>query len=308
MPNKKNINKFDLPRLLGCESATIPERCIELLARSDLHYKILDHQERENVILRVLETLNMPIEASGPHRKERWEQGWAENLSEFEASGYNPGTLIPKFIKNDIKRLDGNYIQPESSSFELDLVQILWQYLFRSFFAEASAVYEFGCGPGQNLITLSEIFPDKPLVGLDWAQSSLEIVKRLKSELGINVEAQKFDFFQPDIDYTLADGCAVFTAGALEQVGRQFESFLRWQLQQPFSICINVETLHEVYNPNNLFDYLARWYVEKRNYLQGYLKALRNLETEGKIKILKVQRVFGSLFNDVYSYVVWMKG
>ena len=60
------------------------------------------------------------------------------------------------------------------------------------------------------------------------------------------------------------------------------------------------------YNKNNIIDYLAIRYHKKRNYLYGYLTRLQELESEGKIEILKTQRVcFGILYHEAYSFVMW---
>ena len=303
----RTITPTDWARFLGCPTSLLPAECVETAAAHDFRYRVLAGQDRENVFLRVFKALHSQLEVSGPHRLRRWEDGWSENLREFERSGFDPGTLVPKFIKNDVKRLQGEYILPESTSFEIDFVSVLWQFLFRTYFSQAESIYEFGCGPGQNLVELARIHPDKRLYGLDWAQSALEIVENLRGRLGINVQAERFDFFCPSDALRLEEGAAVFTAGALEQTGVRFQRFLDWLLEQSFSICVNVETLQETYDPAKLFDYVACSYIEKRGYLQGYLSALRRLEEQGAVRILKVHRVFGSLYNDVYTYVAWEK-
>jgi hypothetical protein len=105
----------------------------------------------------------------------------------------------------------------------------------------------------------------------------------------------------------LENGAGVFTIGTLEQAGRDFTSFIDWLLEQPFSICLHVETLYELYDRSQLIDYLAADYLEKRNYLRGFLEKLKILEKEKRIKILQVQRTFGSFYHDGYSFVLWKK-
>ena len=71
-------------------------------------------------------------------------------------------------------------------------------------------------------------------------------------------------------------------------------------------LCLNVEPLCELYDEDHLFDYVAIKYQEKRNYLAGYLDRLRQLESEGKIEILKIQRMlFGNLHYEGWSFVLW---
>jgi hypothetical protein len=103
----------------------------------------------------------------------------------------------------------------------------------------------------------------------------------------------------------LEPGSGVFTVGTLEQMGTNFGPFLEYVLKGRPNICVNVEVLSETLDQDNLFDYVAARYIEKRGYLNGYLKQLRNLESEGQIEILQVQRTFGSLFHNGYEFVVW---
>lgn len=88
-------------------------------------------------------------------------------------------------------------------------------------------------------------------------------------------------------------------------LGKNFSSFLTFLLEKQPSICINIETLYELYNQNSLFDYVAVKYIEKRNYLQGYLFCLRKLQKQKKVEIINIQKTFRNLYHDGYSFVVW---
>ena len=67
-----------------------------------------------------------------------------------------------------------------------------------------------------------------------------------------------------------------------------------------------MEPLCELYDPDNLVDYVAYRYHKQRGYLDGYLTRLRQLEAEGRIEILKTQRVyFGNLYHEGYSFIAW---
>jgi hypothetical protein len=107
----------------------------------------------------------------------------------------------------------------------------------------------------------------------------------------------------PTLDITPAD--AVYTIGALEQLGDQFVEFTDFLLDKGPAICINCETMDELYDRGDLADYAARQYSKARNYLRGFLTHLRALERAGRIDILQVQRTFGSQYHEGYSFVVW---
>jgi hypothetical protein len=99
---------------------------------------------------------------------------------------------------------------------------------------------------------------------------------------------------------------AVMTFGALEQMGQEHGKYLDFILQKKPEICVDIAGLAELYNENDLFDYLALRYHKRRNYLDGYLTRLKELELEGTVQILKTHRQkFGNLYDDPHSYVVW---
>jgi len=59
-------------------------------------------------------------------------------------------------------------------------------------------------------------------------------------------------------------------------------------------------------DPDNLIDRLSVLYCRKRNYLAGYLSRLRQLQAEGKVRILREQRTYtGSFFIEGHSLIVW---
>ena len=272
----------------------------------EFKYQILDGHERERVFLRVLRTLAEDLEVAGPARQGRWEMGWAENLRAFVESDYDIAKLVPKYNRrNEIMRLDGEYIQPVDAYFETNFVKVFRLWLFGTWLSETDNIYEFGCGTGYHLATLAERFPDKTLHGLDWAESSLEILRILKKERGYNLSAERFNMLSPNFEYGLKKSSAVFTAGSLEQLGGNSGLFVDYLLKAQPDICVHWEPLMELYGQDSLFDYVAAEYSLKRGYLQGFVPRLQQLEKEGQVEILQIGRTLGSLFHDGYSYLVW---
>ena len=208
-------------------------------------------------------------------------------------------------MKGEYNRLQGNLIKVESNSFEGDFVNIIRLYLFNKYYKNIATLYEFGAGTGVNLVAAAEIFPKMKLVGLDWANSSMEMSNSLKDKLKINISGKRMDLFNPDEKYNLDRDSAVLTIGTLEQLGENFKPFINYLLKNKPKICIHLETLYEIYNQNNLLDFLAVKYLEKRKYLIGFLPFLKKLEKEKKIKILEVKRTFGSFYHEGYTYTVW---
>lgn len=305
--NYRTITIHDFAKIFGVSVFEIPEKCLNVVKKSDFRYTEIRGKERDNVLLRVLKTLNTPtVKVAGAHRKDDWEKGWAENLENFRASQSDIQELIPKFVKKkEAIRFHDDYIMPADDEFETNFVTFLRYYLFGKYFAGVSKVFEFGCGTGLNLVAVSELFPRMELVGLDWAEASCEIVDELAKKLQLNLRSSLFDMFSPDNSVKVDSNSVVFTIGAMEQIGTNFQLFLDFLLKKKPALCLNIEPLYELNDSNLLFDYLAMFYIEKRNYLRGYLEQLRKLEKQGVIKILDTRNTFGGLYHNAYSYVVW---
>jgi hypothetical protein len=68
---------------------------------------------------------------------------------------------------------------------------------------------------------------------------------------------------------------------------------------------VHVEPIYELYEENSLFDYVAATYVRQRNWLRGFLPHLRQLEQQGKARLLLQNRTIGSMYHDGFCVVVW---
>ena len=295
-----NLTSKSFARIFNTKEHNFPFIVKETIKKSNLKYQVVKDRMYEEAILEILKTLDSKkLKASGPHRINDWETGWKENLQEFNKSKHNLNNLMPKFVKKDAYiRFQGNLIETKSNSFETDFVSVLRYYLFSKYYKKINTLYEFGAGTGLNLIAAANIFPELNLVGLDWTNSSIDIINSLKKKLNINISGKRMDLFSPEDNYLLDKNPGILTIGTLEQLGENFKPFVDYLLKNKPQVCIHVETIYELYNPNNLLDYLAINYLEQRNYLRGFLPYLKDLETKKKIKILEVKRTFGSFYHD----------
>lgn len=308
MGNACSFTIEDFSRFLGISASQFPEDCKQLLLRADLSFRRLEKDERDKIITRVLRRIDSPeLTSAGKESKERWERGWNENLRNFIASGYDIQELVPKYIHpKEVIRLDGDYALPLGQNFELEYYNIFRRWLFRTYLAKPEVIYEFGCGTGYNVIELSQLYPKKEVHGLDWVSGPKEILRHAKERYGYNVQGHIFDMFNTDQSLVLPKGAAILAIGALEQLGTNFEPFLEYILSSSPSIFVHVDSIIELYDADELFDQLVIKFDRRRNYLDGYLTRLRQLEAQGKIEILKTQRSrFGSLYHDGYSLIVW---
>ena len=305
----QSFSPVHLASLLGVKKDLIPAFIWQLLQGKDVEYTTLMGPERDGVILDILQTLEADsLSYSGPHRHEDWEQGWNENLIEFIESSYDTKKLVPKYYgKLRPCRYEDSYILGRTGNFMFTVSDAYRRWLFSEFFHGCDTLHEFGCGTGHNLLILAELFPQTRLVGYDWANVSQNILALLRDKVGLNIHGERFDFYNPKQTFDLGENAGVLTFGALEQVYNRFGPFLAHLLASKPKICVHVEGFDEMYAPEtNLMDHLALKYHRKRNYLCGYLTALKELELKSKIKIIAERRLrFGNLFDDPYSYLIW---
>lgn len=302
------LNAHGWARLLGTSADEIEALCGHLLTEFDLRYEVLEEAEYESVLLNVIQTMNdHKLSVSGRKRKNDWEAGWCENLKDFVNSGYDLERLIPKYMhKFSIRRLFGRYVRPVDPNFEVNFYTVYRHYLFQKYLTDFDPVFEFGCGTGYNIVILARLFPDKSLMGLDWSNSSVELIRKIANKYNFNLQGRLFNFFEPDDSLSIPQGSAFLTLNALEQLGGEYELFLNFILEKRPAICVNSEPFVEMYDEENLLDYLAARYHYQRNYLSGYYLSLLNLEKQGRITILRSQKVpSGNLFHEGYSIVAW---
>lgn len=298
----------DFAHLFGTTIDDIPDDCRELIAEMDFQYRELSGDERDNVLLNIIKKLDSDqLTVVGRKKRVIWEKGWSENLKNFLQKNYDINELTPKYYRaGQILRIYQNYAITYDPNFEFNFFKIFRLWLYKKYLKEGESIYEFGCGPGHNLIALAELYPKKRIHGLDWVVASRDLVNKIAEVYKYNITGHLFDMFSPDENLEIANNSVIMTIGALEQLGHDYESFLQYLLKKSPMLCLNVEPLCELYDKNNLLDYIAIKYQKKRKYLSGYLDCLRKLESKGEIEILKTQRMFfGNLNYNGWSFVVW---
>ena len=281
----------------------------ERIHKYSFQYTEFSVEENEALLKKIVEALLDPnLVRSGEHRREQWETGWGENLKSISRDPKNIDLIVPEYFnKHRAIRWRGRFIRPVSEQFEYRSLAIILDWLFDLYARDAAAIYEFGCGPGHNLLRVRDVNLRASLWGLDWATASQRIIERL-AVVGVdaNIHAHNFDYFNPDQSFRLAPQSVVYTVASLEQVGARWCEFVDYILRNRPKLCIHVEPVAELLDPTKFIDYLSIEYFKKRNYLLGFLDGLRELEKQGRARIHRAQRTYiGSLFIEGYSVVVW---
>lgn len=304
----EELKAKDFAYLFGTSVEEIPEQGHKVINECNFRYRCLSKEESNNIILQVLKKINSSdLSASGKERQNQWEDGWTENLRDFEATGYDLAALIPKYYRpNRLLRLDGEHVISEDDRFEFNFFRVLRYWVCNKYLKGKDAIFEFACGSGHNLPIIAELFPNAELYGIDWAEASVKIVDKIGEEYDWKMKGHLFNMFAPDYNLQVSSNSAFITFGGLEQLGNNYHKFIDFILTKKPSICINIEPIYELYNHDNLIDYLGMLFHKKRGYLSNYLTYLRQIEKEDRIRLINVKRVhFGGIYHDGWSLVIW---
>ena len=308
MADNNKITEQTIAELLGCAKSELPKFCLTKIASCNFEFSPLTSKQRDDHILKILLRLDADpgIQRSTDQNIEAFEQGWRENYELCRTKGVTRAHLKPKYVRPyDFVRFQTDYIAPKNPYILDDLLWLAVNYSFHRYLNDFETVYEFGCGTGQYLYDLAQMFPQKTLVGTDWTKASGDILK-LMADAGMKVSGTRFDMLRTDNNLKIAKGSAIVTIGALEQLGSNFQVFLNYLLSQKPELVIHHEPIEDFYGTATLFDYIGLAYHRRRNYLHGYLPALRELEKAKKIEIVEAQRVpFGDPFHESASRIVW---
>lgn len=297
------ITHKEIENILGFE---INDSLKQTINEFNLEYRELNAEERDAYILHVINVLTSDITKSGEHRINEWENGWDENLINFKNSK-NIEDLIPKYHgKNRIVRWMQQPVMPITENFDYKIHISIIDAVLRHYLDNIKNVFEFGCGPAYHLIRLNQYNNNFNLHGSDWTVASQNIINQINNVLNLNIKPFNFNFFKPDYNVVIPSNSAIYTVAALEQIGENFKEFVDFLLVKKPNICIHFEPIDELLDENNLIDSLSIKYFRKRNYLNGFLPYLEQLEKENKIEILNKQRIFsGSYFIEGHSLIVW---
>jgi SAM-dependent methyltransferase len=299
------FDSYEFEKLLGVR---LSEKAKTQIDSFNIQYSVLSHEEEHLVVKELVdEIFRLDLSVASSKRVSDWNEGWGQNLLDFQKDG-SITSLIPRYFgKNKVNRLNQKLVQSQDADFELKMLRCLESWIFDEYLSTFKSIYEFGCGTGHNLVFLQQFVEDAELTGLDWVESSQTLINLISAvRKNLKLTSEKFDYFNPDINLKLRDDSAVFTIASLEQIGKDYEKFVDFLIRNKPRLVIHVEPFEDLLDPYFLLDNLSIQYMRKRNYINGYVEHIKSLEKEGKAKIHCFQRSYiGSKHIDGYTVLIW---
>jgi hypothetical protein len=293
----------------GIKVEDLPAETINLINKYNFDLIDLSSEERDRLLILIIKKIQNDKQViAGPDRKLAWQKGWAENLRLYKNSHRKEEALIPKFLRAGQEiRWKGHYYKTSDPNFELNYIDVLRSFVFQTYFSDLDNLYEFGAGTGFNLLHFSRLNRNLNLIGTDFVDSAVDLMNEVAKDFDLNLESYVFDMLNPkSSDLTIQKNSGVVTFGSLEQLGSKISPIIEYFVNGKPNICVHVEPMIELYNPESLEDYLAVWFQGKRGYTSGLINEIQKLETQSKAKIIKLQRLnFGSLMMEGFNMLVW---
>jgi len=294
--------------LIGADKNAFIKEYGERVAKANLQYARFDAEERAQLVRSIHKKIeHKEFSMAGAEGKPRWETGWKENLERYVSEEHRTEALLPRYIRpHQPIRIYQDYAKTNNGDFEWQFAKIYKHWLFKKYFSTVKNIYEFGCGSAINLALLSDILPDKKFFGADWVQPSVDTVNLFAQKNQKDMSGTLFDMFEPDESFTILPESGILLFSALEQLGSNYTQFIDYVIRQKPDIVVVADTFDELYDPAVEADKCAIAFSEARNYLKHFFTYLRELEQQGKVKIIKIHRIpFGSLYIEGYSHIIW---
>lgn len=295
-----------LPECFGLP-ARAADAIEEFAASMDLRCRPATARERDDYVREMLELIRSPrIERSEAENHAAWERGWQQNLDEARASGFAAEALKPKYFRGHrVLRWKGDLLIAENRQIEYDLFVLARRMLFGSFLSGMHTIYEIGSGSCNNLWLLSEMFPNARIVGLDWVGPAVQLANELGQATGRRIEGRRFNMLNPEGAFTPEPGAAFVSIHALEQIGSRHGALLEWLTSAQPALVLHYEPIVEFYDPANLLDYVALWYSERRQYLNGLWTEIAARRDAGRLDVIDARRpALGGVYHEA-SVIAW---
>ena len=225
---------------------------------------------------------------------------------------YNSGMWDRPFKEIDFETLGGNYNRSDMN--ELNISPILDKLVkisrrdydvkrqaeFLSFFKSYTqdSIVELGCGLGANLFLLHNS-GFQNIAGYDLSINAINNLKKYTKMKGININFDACDLGNV-LPKNSINGKIAFTYTCLEQCKHIMPKVLQNILHGEPKLVMNFEVDYDS-SP-----YMVRKYFDARDYQNNFVRELKKLEQEDKIKILSIQKlVYSGTPVNRCSAIIW---
>ncbi|MDP2183054.1 MAG: class I SAM-dependent methyltransferase [Actinomycetota bacterium] len=172
----------------------------------------------------------------------------------------------------------------------------------------ASELIEIGCGAGRNLFTLAAHGRWQHIHGFDISPTGLAVIGEVAARFNLtNVSASSIDLLEESYcDHPRLKGSTVFSYYCLEQLPAHAERVIRRLVAAGVRRGLHIEPSLELFSPWRLQDIATVSYIWRQDYQRSLVTAVRSLEKEGLLRMVKAERLgYAPSVRNEPTLVVW---
>ena len=202
--------------------------------------------------------------------------------------------LDPGTDDSRIAKICNQYVRLKTRDYYRYRTEMLHRVI-AEFTRDKSEVVELGCGFGMNLFALLGKKQWSRVVGCDVSENAIRAGKEIAAQFNLSdvVRFHLIDLIDPDSPgFAQVKGRRVFTYYCLEQLKHFTECVIENIRRAGPAQVLHVEPTFELlrwWSMKDLGNYL---YIKRQDYQDNLLVTLRKLESQGKVRIVCVQRLY----------------
>ena len=307
----KKIDQKYISKKLDISEKELQDNIIKKIP--DMEYEILSGEAKNDLMFSIAKDIHeAKFRIVGDNNSTVWQKGWGEVFEKIkDLKDFNINSLKPQYVdKHNLIRIDGEYAIAKSKDLMFNYDITLRKAIFYKYLSGVKKIVEFGAGTGTTQMILTDLFKDKnvELTATDWSKPALKIINLISEKLNYNISTKILNMLDLEgwNEVSIDKNTAIITIHAMEQLGGNFNKLLDNIVKAKPKFCLHLEPMNEVYDTNDLSDYLAHKYHKKRNYLDGFYTKLKDLESKNVIKINEFKRLkFGDRYHETYNILQW---
>ncbi len=159
---------------------------------------------------------------------------------------------------------------------------------------EDDQLVELGCGCGTNIFSLTLAKRWQSLSGFDISPKGVQAAREAASHFQLgNVHFDLLDLTDSGAEqFAALEGSGVFTYYCFEQLKYVTRTVLENIVRARPRRVVHIEPTFELLKWTSLADWATRLYVMRMDYQNNLYRTLRELEKEGRVRILDVKRLY----------------
>lgn len=176
------------------------------------------------------------------------------------------------------------------------------------FASSAESLVEIGSGAGRNLFAIAYGGHWPRLQGLELSPTGREVTRRVAERFGLGgINTEYIDLLDPSsAGFAHLRGATVFSFYCLEQLPSHTREVLENLLKAGVKRVIHIEPTPELFARSSLKDLATISYIWRQDYQRTLVSTARELEHQGRVRILAVERLnFAPSCRNDPTLVVW---